>query len=570
MRRTIEATPSMRGVGVVSHDIAHLPVRKSWSLRSRRPRFDRVELLLLAAFAVVSVWVIGLDLWQVVVHGRTWTGTDGIYITDQMQYLSWVVSAAHSGLIANLFVTRGTSAVYLQPAILISGALAAIGVPATIALLIWKPVAVLAFFFAARAITGRALRGRSRGARLAALTLALFYGCLSLVYGQISVVGDLFPGFLSWGYPFSLLAVAATIYSLLSYERARTASRVSLAPGMLAALGGAMHPWQGEIFVLMLIGGELIGGGVRWREPREQLRSPRVRLFALTLGLALVPLIYYYLLGKFNIDWQMGQAASKHGFPAGSLALALGPLLLVALLGLRGPAGGFLGRATRLWPVAAVLIYLQALTSSGASPLHAFDGVTVPLAILAVQGCTRLQYERGFLRRLWPRSPRTRWAIVACALVLGTLPANYEELRIGFVSVKPTTGNGNFIQPDEKHALAYLKHNGDPGGVISSAYLGMLVPGYTGRRTYDGDCVWSQPNCNDRNANTQSLVSGQLSAAAAQQVVSSSNARFVLLACGSATTKVEAQLQSLTYGVAQFGCASVIELRQPDVVMAGS
>jgi hypothetical protein len=150
------------------------------------------------------------------------------------------------------------------------------------------------------------------------------------------------------------------------------------------------------------------------------------------------------------------------------------------------------------------------------------------------------------------------------------VPATYELLRIGFVSVKPTAGNGNFINPSEKHALAYLKHDHDSGAVISSAYLGMIVPGYTGRRTFDGDCVWSQPNCNDRNAATQSLVHGQLSTDDAQQIVSSSRARFVLLACGSATNKVESQLQSLTSSVTQFGCASVIELRQPNVVMAGS
>lgn len=551
----------MRGVGVVRPHIVDIPVAKRSPRPVRKPRFDGVELLLLAAFAVVSVWVIGLDLWQVVVNGRTWTGTDGIYITDQMQYLSWIVSASHSGLVANLFVTRSTSAVYLQPAILVSGMLAAVGVPPTIALLIWKPVAVLAFFFAARAMTGRVLRGRGRGAQLVALTFALFYGCLSIVYGRVSVVGDLFPGFLSWGYPFSLLAVAATVYALLSYERARTERRLSIAPGLLAALAGSLHPWQGELFVLVLIGGELIGGGTRWRHPREELSSPRVRLAALTLAIALVPLVYYYLLGKLNIDWQLGQAASKHNFPPGAIAMTLAPLAIVALLGLRGPAGGFIGRAARLWPLAAVLIYLQALTSEGAAPLHAFDGITLPLSLLAVRGYMRLRDEPGALRRLWPRSRRTRWAIIACALVLGTLPETYDELHLAWDSVKPTAGDGNFIQPAEKRALAYLKHDSDPGGVISSAYLGMLVPGYTGRHTYVGDCVWSTPNCGDRNTVTQSLLSGQLSTIDAQQVVSSSNARFVLLACGSATSKVEAQLRPLTVSVAQFGCASVIELR---------
>ena len=217
----------MRGVGVAGHTFADSPAGdREWWRRAARPALARAELLMLAAFAFISVWVISINLWQVVVHGRVWTGTDGIYITDQMQYLGWVVSASHSGLIADLFVVQPTSAVYLQPAILISGALAAIGVPPTLALLIWKPVAVGAFFLAVRAMTVRSLPAPGLGARLAVIGLALFYGCFSSVYGQFGVVGDLFPGFLSWGYPFALMGVAAAVYGLLAYDRARAERRL--------------------------------------------------------------------------------------------------------------------------------------------------------------------------------------------------------------------------------------------------------------------------------------------------------------------------------------------------------
>jgi len=72
-------------------------------------------------FALVSLWVLALDLWQVVVHGRTWTGTDGVYIVDQMQYLSWIRSASQHFLIGNLFVLRSTPSDYFQPLIQISG-----------------------------------------------------------------------------------------------------------------------------------------------------------------------------------------------------------------------------------------------------------------------------------------------------------------------------------------------------------------------------------------------------------------------------------------------------------------
>jgi hypothetical protein len=515
-------------------------------------RLDRLEWLLLGTFAAVSVWVLGLDLWRVLVHGRTWTGTDGVYITDQAQYLGWVVSASHSGLVANLFVIHPTSAVYLQPAIVVSGLLAAIGVPPTIALLMWKPIAVVAMFFAVRAITIRVVGDRGAGARGVAMTLALFYGCLTPIYGSIGVVGDLFPGFLSWGYPFALLAIAAMIYGLLGYERARADGGVSLVPGVLGALASSLHPWQGELFVLVLAATELTGGWRR-RPLRDVLRSSRVRLAALTIGPALVPIVYYALLSKLNIDWQLGQAQSKHEFPAPAVVVALAPLVLVASLGYRGPAGGFLGRATRLWPLAALAVCLQSLTLAGGAPLHAFGGVTVPLALLAVNGCIRV-------RNVWPRSSSARRVTLAVALALGTLPSTYEQMREAFVHAQPTTGDANFILPGERHALAYLKRDRDPGGVLSSRYLGMLVPGYTGRHTYDGNCIWSQPDCKGRNGRSKQLLTGRLDPARAQQVVTNSHARFVLVACGSATGKLEAQLRPLTSAVTHFGCASVIEI----------
>jgi hypothetical protein len=112
-----------------------------------KPRVRRglepYEIVLLAAFAAFSLWVVALDLWQVIAHGRVWTGTDGFYIVDQMQYLAWIASASQHLFSANLFVLRGTPADYFQPAIAISGGVTALGVAPWLALLLWKPVAVL-------------------------------------------------------------------------------------------------------------------------------------------------------------------------------------------------------------------------------------------------------------------------------------------------------------------------------------------------------------------------------------------------------------------------------------------
>ena len=202
-----------------------------------------------------------------IAHGLVWTGTDGFFIVDQMQYLAWIQSASHHLLITNLFVLRPTPADYFQPAIVISGALVALGMPAWLALLLWKPVAVLGTFFAIRAYAYRTVEGR--GARRSVIALGLFFGSFSLVFGSLSIVGDMMPGWLSWGYPFGLIAVALIVFGLLGYDRARRAGTVAWAPGLLGALGSLLHPWQGETMILIIVIAELL----RWREHSHPPRS---------------------------------------------------------------------------------------------------------------------------------------------------------------------------------------------------------------------------------------------------------------------------------------------------------
>ena len=127
-----------------------------------------------------------------------WTGTDGVYLVDQMQYLAWIQSASHHALSSNLFVLRGTPADYFMPAVTLSAGLTALGVAPWLALLVWKPVAVLVAFFGFDAYVRRTVPGL--WPRRAALVLALFFGSFTIVEGSFGVVGDLFAGFLSWGY----------------------------------------------------------------------------------------------------------------------------------------------------------------------------------------------------------------------------------------------------------------------------------------------------------------------------------------------------------------------------------
>ncbi|MDQ6836667.1 MAG: hypothetical protein M3016_10830, partial [Actinomycetota bacterium] len=256
------------------------------TLASARPRWrvDRVELALLILFAAFSLWVVALDLWQTVSQGLVWTGTDGFFIVDQMQYLAWIQSASHHLLVANLFVLRGTPSDYFQPAVAISGAIAALGVAPWLALLLWKPVAVVATFFGVRAYAYRSVSGVNP--RRVVIVLGLFFGSFSVVYGKFGIVGDMMSSWSSWGYPFGLLAVALVLFALLGYDRARGEGRLVFTPGVMGALASALHPWQGELLIIMIAVAEL----VRWRELRS---GRRLALPAVTVGLTALPLLYY-------------------------------------------------------------------------------------------------------------------------------------------------------------------------------------------------------------------------------------------------------------------------------------
>ncbi len=507
-------------------------------------RIDRFELGLLAAFAAVSVWVLALDLWQVVAHGRVWTGTDGFFVIDQLQYLAWIRDASHHVLASNLFVLRPTPADYFQPAVAISGAISALGVAPWLSLLLWKPVAVAGTFFGARAYVYRSMSGRSE--RRAALALGLFFGSFSVVYGALGVLGDLFPGFLSWGYPFGLMALAAMLFALLAYDRDRRAHRLGWRPALLGALASSLHPWQGELLILIVVGAELVS----WRELAASPR--RLSLPAVTVLATGVPLAYYAILGRVDLSWGLAREASKHTFSFWSIGLALAPLALPAALAYRRRPRSFLGLLTRVWPLAALVVYELSATELSATPLHAFEGVTIPLAVMAIEGVKRAG---------WRRVPRHR-LIAALAIAAATIPATVYELSIAGDFIAPTPGNANFITRDERDALGYLARDRDRGGVLTRFYLGAVIPARTGRHTFVGDCLWSEPNCTPRAQLVQELFDGSLRPVAARAFVRQTGARFVLADCQSRADLTK-PLAPLIFSVQRFGCASVYELDAP-------
>jgi hypothetical protein len=499
----------------------------------------------LAVFGGVSVWVLGLDLFQVIAHGRVWTGTDGVYLVDQMQYLSWIQSASDHVLSANLFVLHPTSPDYYQPAITISAGLTSIGVAPWVALLLWKPVAVVVAFLGFRSYVRRTVDGL--WPRRAALVLAVFFGSFTIVEGSFGAVGDLFAGFLSWGYTFGLLAVGLMVLALIAYERARAreSMRFAWAAALLGAAAAALHPWQGELLVLIVFGSEL----AVWLRTR---RRPPLALPVLTIAVTAFPLVYLFLLGRLDGSWQLARVASKHSFSFWTIALALAPLLIASIPAWRRWPGSFLGSVTRVWPLAAVATFVLSATSLSATPLHSFEGITLPLSVLAVEGVRRAGFDRLPHRKL----------IGFAAVAAFTIPATYWELRNAQQLVAPSPGNANFIAKGESDALRYLARDRQSGGVLTRFYLGAIVPAQTGRRTFVGDCLWSEPGCSWRAQLSQELLDGTIPADETRQLVKRIGARFVLADC-TAPPALGRELAPISSQVRRFGCATVYRIRSP-------
>ncbi len=520
-----------------------------------RRGLDRFEWGVLLAFAAVSAWVLGLDLWQMIVDGRVWTGTDGLFLTDQMQYLAWIQSASRHVLVSDLFVLHSTAADYLQPLVAISGALTALGVAAWLSLLLWQPIAVLGMFFAARAFARHSLEGRS--AQRAALVIGLFGGSLP-------AIGDLWPGFWSWGYPFSLIAIAAMAGALLAYSRACASGRVSWAPPALGALAAWLHPWQGEALILIVIGAELAlrrsvrvdsGGTVLIGAGRGTLARRRIALPAVTVIATGLPLLYYMVLAHADPQWGIAQAQSKHTFSLATIALALAPFLAASALAYRHRPRSFIAAATRCWPPAALVVFLLSETGLSATPLHAFAGITIPLGVLSVEGL-----QTSGWRRL------ARWRVLGPVLVAAaTIPTTIAELSTAQAYVKPTAANANFIAHDEQRALNYLASDRQPGGVLTSSYLGLITPADTGRQTYLGACQWSEPNCAGREALVQRVFQTPgITAQTVRSEVLETGARFVLASnCTLPGKNLDPILAPITLSLHRFGCATVYEIGRP-------
>jgi hypothetical protein len=512
----------------------------------RARSLDRWELATLALLAVAAFAPLVILLVRAGIEGTTWTGSDGRNPADQLQYLAWIRDSGEHGVASNRFGFHGGDHVFLHPMFFLSGLVWKAGVDVRLAFVLWKPIALAVLFVGFLAYVRR-LEARP-WPRRAALLLGLFaFTPAAAVVRPFDIGGargseeigllgaELFAAGRLWGYLPAATAIGLMPLFLLGVERILDPSR--RAPGRsrgwylawTAAAGLVatwLHPWQGEILIAIVAALALWG-----RFDRRYLA------LAPALVATAVPLGYYFLLGESDPAWELARDRSGDlaHYVAAVVLLGLAPLAAFAIVGAASPARDEQERMLRLWPLAALLVYLV----SPSSAYHAFNGLALPLAVLSVRGWCRL----GLGRTL---------ALAAVAVLL--VPAAIHGARV----LRDEPGDPpHLLEGGEADALAALDDSPRPGGVLAAYRLGGAVPGLTDRSSWLGHPSWT-PDWDARNTAMIRLFNGQLAPREIRFLFASTGAAFLLGDCTQ--NDISKELGSLVTSSRRFGCATLYEL----------
>ncbi len=523
---------------------------------SGRLRLAGGDWLVLAALAALALApLIGL-LVRVWTQGGVITGADGFLVTDPMQYVNWGRQSGQFGAAANLYDLAPSPHSFVHPGLLISGLLHRLGFGVVLSYLVWKPVAVVALFAGAFLFSARFL-GRSGDRRVAVICALFFVSPVAAVVGWTAVPqsatkfnldfvsGELWTGTYLWGYLFTAISVGIMPLGLLAFELARRDGGrrwlvIAAATGLLVAW---LQPWQGATLALILVAASV---ACDWRDRPALLRS--AKLLLPVLAATALPLIYYFVLSKSDPSWALAGAVNNFGrWPFWVTVIGLAPLALPALFAYRIAPRDFGDWMLRIWPIAGLVIFYLPV---GTFPFHAFQGLALPLAILAVIAARRWLGERP-LPVFWTIG------IVALLVLPGTL-YRADQLR-GAVNAGH---QAFFLTAGERDAMRWIERQLGPGGVLAPVADGAYISAYTGRPVWIGAGSWT-PDFARREQGVAGLFTGIDPPAQGQSLVTSSGARFIYASC-RVPFDLTATLASLTTGPMQrFGCARVWQIKAP-------
>jgi hypothetical protein len=326
--------------------------------------------------------------------------------------------------------------------------------------------------------------GLSRGARRLATTLAFFgsgFGFLAQLLGdprvgplQIEALDLHLPelsGFYStMAMPHFVWAAAALLAGMLLTLRAvnKPGWRAPLLAGVAWNALAVIHPQ------MLLVAAAAVAAWLALRGTAGAFPG-WAALGRVAVGFALVaPLLAQeaWILVHDPMVHRWSQEWAKPAPDPVSLALALGLPLVLALVALptawrrRARAEGLL----LCWLAAGILlVYLP-------SPLHVqrrlLGGLYLPIAVLAALTLAAWQ-SRG--RRA---ARQVRWAVVA---------ACFSSLLVLFIAFRFALGSfPETYQTDDTVAAFHWLEQAPRGGVLASPGTGLLIPAWTGQRTYVG------------------------------------------------------------------------------------
>jgi hypothetical protein len=523
-------------------------------------RGSRVSTAAILTTAALTVWGLGplvllllhaAGLHAAITGADGLIGADGVQGADQLQYLAWIRDAStHSGLASDLFTLTPSAHVYLEPLFALSGLLVDLGASVQLAYLLWKPIAILALLGGAT-VWARRLLGHDRPGQAAAVVLSLFVftplaalfswtqaGAGPFRFNLYLLADELLAADKLWGYVPSAIGLALVPVCLVCLERAldpglgRSPARRAISRGadvrplLAAALAGGLaswlHPWQG-ITLLIILGGIALLARLRQLVP--------IALVGLPIALALA---YYYWLSHHDPSWHL---ASRHEviprLPALVLLAGLGPLALFALPGLRRPGGVIIEQALLLWIAGCLITYWV----NDAFASHALQGLSLPLAVLAVRG--------------WRRLALPGW-LGLFAVVVFTVPGLVYDAR---KLVRTMSGHTvqYYLPSADAAALAALRTSVPPGGVLAPTPFAAIIPGQTGRRVWTGHGYWST-DYPAQAREVDRLFGGRMGPASARAFVASTHADLLLADCGH-RHDLTRDLRPRLRQVRRFGCA---------------
>jgi hypothetical protein len=459
--------------------------------------------------------------------GLTFAGpTAALFPVDQLRYLAWIRQAGLHLLIADPYRV-GRPHVYLHPLFALSGLLWRAGISVQAAYLLWTPIALLALVWGSYRFAGLLLPGRER---VAALMLSLLYfspfvplldwgklvNALHANYLAI-VAGNSAAYWQAWGYLPTVIALGLMPLFLVAVSRVldQDGGRYLPAGAAIAGLIVAwLHPWGGI---------ELLAVVVALAALRRRA-SPGLAIAA--LGTA-APLAYYAVLAGSDAEWSLAQLrAGSGGVPMWwPLCVALGPLLVLALAGIRKPKDA-LDESLILWPAAALLAYV---VLGADARLPALAGVALPLSVLAVRGWRRLTLPP---------------AAGVAALLFATVPgAAYSAAT--FHDVFRAHGVPFALAAGEQRAIDTVGRL--PGTVLATPYLAAAMPALDGRRSV---------TLSDRSA-ADDLFDGRVSGAALRHAIAAAAVKVVVADCLPGRVDLSVLLHPLGFRTRMYGCARV-------------